>query len=54
MLKFTHYTTLQAVEMDSGAMMYIPSFIKIGLGIQKLWGGSPKHSFLCWPDTDPK
>jgi hypothetical protein len=28
-----------AVEMDSGAMIYIPSFIKIGLGMQKLIGG---------------
>jgi hypothetical protein len=31
-----------AVEMGSGAMIYIPSFIKIGLGIQKLilgWEG---------------
>jgi hypothetical protein len=27
------------VEMGSGAMIYIPSFIKIGLGIQKLVGG---------------
>jgi hypothetical protein len=26
---------LYAVEMDSGAMIYIPSFIKIGSGIQK-------------------
>jgi hypothetical protein len=27
------------VEMGSGAMIYIPSFIKIGAGIQKLiWG----------------
>jgi hypothetical protein len=25
-----------AVEMGSGAMTYIPSFIKTGLGIQKL------------------
>jgi hypothetical protein len=25
--------------MDSGAMIYIPSFIKIGSGIQKLIGG---------------
>jgi hypothetical protein len=25
-----------AVEMGSGAMIYIPSFIKIGSGIQKL------------------
>jgi hypothetical protein len=28
-----------AVEMGSGVMIYIPSFIKIGLGIQKLIGG---------------
>jgi hypothetical protein len=25
-----------AVEMGSGAMIYIPSFIKIGLGLQTL------------------
>jgi hypothetical protein len=28
-----------AVEMDSGAIIYTPSFIKIGLGIQKLIAG---------------
>jgi hypothetical protein len=28
-----------AVEMRSGAMIYIPSFIKIGLSVQKLMGG---------------
>jgi hypothetical protein len=28
-----------AVEMGSGAMIYLPSFIKIGSGIQKLMGG---------------
>jgi hypothetical protein len=28
-----------AVEMGSGAMIYIPGFIKIGLGIQKLTRG---------------
>jgi hypothetical protein len=30
-----------AVEMGSGALIYVPSFIKIGSGIQKLmrWGG---------------
>jgi hypothetical protein len=28
-----------AVEMGSVAMIYIPSFIKIGSGIQKLLGG---------------
>jgi hypothetical protein len=34
-----------AVEMGSGAMIYIPSFIKIGSGIQKLIGGdSQTHS----------
>jgi hypothetical protein len=27
-----------AVEMGSGAMLYIPSFIMIGSGIQKLTG----------------
>jgi hypothetical protein len=29
-----------ALEMGSDAIIYIPSFIKIGSGIQKLiWGG---------------
>jgi hypothetical protein len=28
-----------AVEMGSGAMIHIPSFIKFGSGIQKLIGG---------------
>jgi hypothetical protein len=28
-----------AVEMGSGATIYIPSFIKIGSGIQKFIGG---------------
>jgi hypothetical protein len=28
-----------AVEVGSGAMIYIPSFIKIGSAIQKLIGG---------------
>jgi hypothetical protein len=26
-------------EMGSGAMIYIPSFIKVGLAVQKLMGG---------------
>jgi hypothetical protein len=33
-----------AVELGSGAMIYVPSFIKIGSGVQKLigwWGGDP-------------
>jgi hypothetical protein len=29
-----------AVEMGSGAMIYIPSFMKIGSGIQKLIRGN--------------
>jgi hypothetical protein len=29
-----------AVETSSGAMIYIPSFMKIGSGIQKLIGGT--------------
>jgi hypothetical protein len=34
-----------AVEMGSGAMIYIPSFIKIGSGIQKLIeGGKNIHT----------
>jgi hypothetical protein len=33
-----------AVEIGSGAMIYIPSFIKIGLGIRKLiWGIYIQH-----------
>jgi hypothetical protein len=32
-----------AVEMGSGAMIYIPSFIKIGSGIQKLMRGIHRH-----------
>jgi hypothetical protein len=28
-----------AVEMGSGAMVYIPNLIKIGSGIQKMMGG---------------
>jgi hypothetical protein len=30
-------------EMGSGAMIYIPSVIKIGSGIQKLKGGIHRH-----------
>jgi hypothetical protein len=29
----------QAVEMGSGAVIYVPSFIKIGSGVQRLTGG---------------
>jgi hypothetical protein len=46
-----------AVEMDSRAIIYIPSFIKIGSGIQKLMGGETQRGrqhgdlislFLCF------
>jgi hypothetical protein len=33
-----------AVKMGSVAMIYIPSFIKIGSGIQKLIGGIHRHT----------
>jgi hypothetical protein len=33
-----------AVEMGSGAMIYIPNFIKIGSGIQKLREGIYRHT----------
>jgi hypothetical protein len=33
-----------AVEMASGAMMYIPSFVKIGSGIQRLIGGGDSQT----------
>jgi hypothetical protein len=29
----------KGLDMGSGAMIYVPSFIKIGSGIQKLMGG---------------
>jgi hypothetical protein len=32
-----------AVEMGSGAMMYIPVSVRIGSGIQKLIGGIYRH-----------
>jgi hypothetical protein len=37
-----------AVEMSSGAVIYIPSFMTIGLGIQKLLFGDTRT------DTDSK
>jgi hypothetical protein len=33
-----------AFEMGSGAMIYIPYFIKTGSGIQKLIEGTHRHS----------
>jgi hypothetical protein len=35
----------EAVEMDSGAVIYVPNFIKIGSGVHKLIGGGiHKHT----------
>jgi hypothetical protein len=31
-------------EMGSGALIYIPSLIKTGSGIQKLIGGTDRHT----------
>jgi hypothetical protein len=33
-----------AVEMSSGALTYIPNFIKIGSGIRKLTEWTPRHT----------
>jgi hypothetical protein len=33
-----------AAEMSSGIMIFIPSFMKIGSGIQKLRGGIQRHT----------
>jgi hypothetical protein len=33
-----------AIEMGSGAMIHIPSFMKIGSGIQKLIGGIQRNT----------
>jgi hypothetical protein len=35
------------IEMASGAMIYIPGFIQIGSGIQKLIGGDT-HTQTAW------
>jgi hypothetical protein len=34
-----------ASEMGSGAMLCVPSFIKIGSDIQKLIGGTHRHTY---------
>jgi hypothetical protein len=41
-----------AVEMGSGVMIYIPSFINIGSGIQKLMGGN-KDTQTAWRAHKP-
>jgi hypothetical protein len=37
-----------AVEMGSGAMIYILSFVKIGSGILKLMGGAFADTQTAW------
>jgi hypothetical protein len=42
-----------AVEMGSDATIYIPSFIKIGLSIQKLMVGGGIHRHTEWRSHKP-
>jgi hypothetical protein len=46
-----------AVELGSGAMIYIPGFIKIGSGIQKLMGGIHRETYTdtqtAWIGHEP-
>jgi hypothetical protein len=42
-----------AVEMGSGAMIYIPSFIKTGSGNQKLIEGIHRHRQTAWGSHKP-
>jgi hypothetical protein len=37
-----------AIEMGSGAMMYLPSFIKIGSSIKKLTRGIHRPTRTVW------
>jgi hypothetical protein len=41
------------VEMGSGAMIYIPGFIKIGSGIQKLIRGGLTDTQTAWRSHKP-
>jgi hypothetical protein len=47
------FTLLYTVEMGSGAMIYIPSFIKICSGIQKLIRGERGDSQTAWRSHKP-
>jgi hypothetical protein len=40
-----------ALDMSSGAMMYVPSFIKIGSGIQNLIGGETQTAWRSHKPT---
>jgi hypothetical protein len=37
-----------AVEMGPSAMIYVPSFIKIGSAVQKLTGGIHRHTEIAY------
>jgi hypothetical protein len=42
-----------AAEIDSGAMLYIPSFINISSAIQKLTGGGYTDTQRAWWSQKP-
>jgi hypothetical protein len=42
-----------AVEMGSGAIIFIPNFIKTGSGIQKLIGGTQTHDLISNVPSEP-
>jgi hypothetical protein len=42
-----------AVEMGSGAMIYIPSFVKTGSGVQKFMEGIYRHTQTAWWSHKP-
>jgi hypothetical protein len=42
-----------AVQMGSNAMIYIPSFIRIGSGIQKLFGREYTGTQTAWRPHKP-
>jgi hypothetical protein len=44
---------MYAVEMGSGAMIYIPSFIKIGSAIRKLMGEGDTRTQTAWRSRKP-
>jgi hypothetical protein len=43
-----------AVEMGSGVMIHILSFIKIGSGVQKLIGSTHISLYLLFQNTESK
>jgi hypothetical protein len=43
----------EAVEMGSGAMIFIPSFMKTGPAIQELMGGGYRDTQTAWRSHKP-